>query len=229
MSDSIDYNELVPLSYRRRLNSQRNKRILEGKLDESGRIVQPFRYVIGLGEKHFKSFEHELLHLTELFPWTKRKHVRFIMSEVILNSQFSMLREVVRKVPEKKKVAGYFYLTIYVNNDFFAAGVEEFGDFFDYYGYLDGNFNFTKFDAEKENYYDSMTDDRDINLQDLSRDKLKLILTTDDMLQIPDESNRLALRIIENATDHDFYISSFFKDDKYMWKRINLRVENQTS
>jgi hypothetical protein len=116
-----------------------------------------------------------------------------------------------------------------VNNDFFAAGVEEFGDFFDYYGYLDGNFNFTKFDAEKENYYDSMTDDRDINLQDLSRDKLKLILTTDDMLQIPDESNRLALRIIENATDHDFYISSFFKDDKYMWKRINLRVENQTS
>jgi hypothetical protein len=140
-----------------------------------------------------------------------------------------MLPTICQKSARREEWAGYFYLTIYVNNDFFSAGVEEFGDFFDYYGYLNGNFNFTKFDAEKENYYDSMTDDRDINLQDLSRDKLKLILTTDDMLQIPDESNRLALRIIENATDHDFYISSFFKDDTYMWKRINLRVENQTS
>ena len=43
---------------------------------------------------------------------------------------------------------------------------------------------------------------------------------------IPDGSNKLALPIIENATNHDFFISSFYKENKYMWKRIYFRVEN---
>jgi hypothetical protein len=137
-----------------------------------------------------------------------------------------MLREVIKKVPEGKRVAGYFYLTIYVNNEFFSAGIEEFGDFFDYYGYISDQFNISTFNVEQQDYFDSVEDDHDVNLFDLSKDKLKLILTTDDRLAVPDGSNKLGLQIVEQATDHDFYISSFYKDGLYMWKRINLRFEN---
>lgn len=226
MRESPNYNTLIPLKFRKKLNSQQNKKILDEQLDETGRIIQPYRYVIGLGEKHFKSFERDINEITERFQWTKKKHVRFILNELILNSQFSMLREVIKKVPEGKRVAGYFYLTIYVNNEFFSAGIEEFGDFFDYYGYISDQFNISTFNVEQQDYFDSVEDDHDVNLFDLSKDKLKLILTTDDRLAVPDGSNKLGLQIVEQATDHDFYISSFYKDGLYMWKRINLRFEN---
>lgn len=229
MDEHNDYNTLIPEKYRLKLNSQHNKMILEGSVDESGRIVQPYRFVVGLGEKHFKSFEQEIKMISDRFPWTQKKHVRFILNELILNSQFSMLREVVKKVPEGKKVPGYFYLTIYVNNDFFAAGIEEFGDFFDYYGYLDEQFSFDAFEKEMSQYYDDTVDDHETSLFDLSKDKLKLILTSEGRLIVPDGSNKLGLQIIENATDHDFYISSFYKEKSYMWKRINLRFENDLS
>jgi len=226
MQDNVDYNVLIPEKFRTKLNSQHNKMVLEGNVDGNGRILQPYRFVVGLGEKHFKSFEHEIQIISDRFPWTKKKHVRFILNELILNSQFSMLREVIKKVPAGKKVPGYFYLTIYVNDDFFAAGIEEFGDFFDYYGYLEEQFSFDEFEEEMENYYDSTIDDHETSIFDLSKDKLKLILTADNRLIVPDGSNKLGLQIIENATDHDFYISSFYKGDRYMWKRINLRFEN---
>ena len=229
MEVKADYNSLIPEKYRLKLNSQHNKMVLEGNVDETGRILQPYRFVVGLGEKHFKSFEHEIKMISDRFPWAKKKHVRFILNELILNSQFSMLREVIKKVPAGKKVPGYFYLTIYVNNDFFAAGIEEFGDFFDYYGYLEEQFSFDEFEDEMANYYDKTVDDHETSLFDLSKDKLKLILTTDNRLIVPDGSNKLGLQIIENATDHDFYISSFYKVDRYMWKRINLRFENDLS
>ena len=39
---------------------------------------------------------------------------------------------------------------------------------------------------------------------------------------------RNMLNVIEKATDQDFYITSFYKKGKYMWKRIYFRVENDT-
>jgi len=218
-----DYNKIVPPAIRKRLNEQKNRIIMEGKTSESGVILEPWRFVIGLGEKHFRSFECEIEQICAPYPWTRKKHIRFIMHELILNSQFSMLREVVRHVPEKRKVAGYFHVTVFANKDFFSASIEEFGDFFDYYGYIN-RFSHEVYSPEM---YDEM-EENTITLNELADDNLKLVLCLDDRLIIPDGSNQIGLNVIENATDHDFYVTSFYKEKKYMWKRIYFRVENDT-
>ncbi|MBN1534670.1 MAG: hypothetical protein JXA20_18515 [Spirochaetes bacterium] len=226
MAKQVDYNKLVPFNYRRRMNQQRNILKLDGKYDSSNKILQPYRYVIGLGELHYKLFDREMLKLIDRFTWTKKKHVRFIINELILNSQFSMLREVVRKVPVKKKVPCYFYITIYINDDFISAGIEEFGDFFDYYNYIDKYHAYIDEEMTFEDYFDEREEEHVTSINDLSTNQLKLVLTTDHRLIVPDESNKIALNVIEHATDNDFYITSFFKDSRYMWKRINFRIEN---
>ncbi|HEY1406999.1 MAG TPA: hypothetical protein VF857_10355 [Spirochaetota bacterium] len=217
----MDYNELVPESVRRRLNAQQNKMKLEGLVNERGIIIQPYRYVVGLGEKHFRSFNKEIGRLCDRYPWTTKKHLRFIMHELLLNSQFAMLREVVRKIPEGKKVAGYFHVTIFICDHFFSASIEEFGDFFDYFGYI----SHFKEDHYLSNYYDEMRG-RTLTLDELSSDKVKLILDTKNQLRIGDSSNQIAMDVIEKATDSDFYVTSFFKNKQYMWKRIYFRIEN---
>lgn len=219
----MDYNEIVPEKLRTRLNQQQNKIKLEGDLAPDGSILQPYRYVVGLGERHFRSFQCEIERICEKFPWTKKKHVRFILHELILNSQFSMLREIVKNVPLKKKTAGYFHVTLFPCDDFFSASIEEFGDFFDYYGYVS---NFSS-DSYSETLYDEM-EENTVSLHELAENTLKLVLDSDNRLVVPDGSNQLGLNIIEKATDHDFYVTSFYKEKKYMWKRIYFRVENDT-
>ena len=217
----MDYNTILSEKARMRLNTQKNKIKLEAHYDEDGSIVQPYRYVVGLGKRHFFSFAKELDRVCSAYPWTKKKHIRFIMHELILNSQFSMLREIVRNVPEGRKTAGYFHVTIYPCAEFFSAGIEEFGDFFDYYGYLSK----VPVGLEDPSLYDEM-EESTVSLHDLAEDNLKLVLDENSQLSVPDGSNQIGLNIIEKATDHDFYVTSFFKNKKYMWKRIYFRVEN---
>jgi len=226
MIETVDYNAIVPLRLRRRLNRQKNIMKLEGKLDEEGNIVQPYRYTVGLGEKHFRAFENEVGRIMELFPWTRKKHIRFIMNELIINTQFSMIREVVKKVSRKMKVPAYFYVTVFVCDRFFSASIEEFGDFFDYYGYLDFLDNPNRYEIDDPALFDEVSDYHFKNINDLAEDKYKLILNRNDELVVPDESNKIGLSVIESATDHDFYVTSFYKEGRYMWKRIYFRVEN---
>jgi len=223
---NTDYNALIPIRYRKRLNRQNNILKLDTSYNGNDHIIQPYRYVIGLGEKHYRLFDHVIIRLTEVFPWTKKKHIRFIMNELILNSQFSMLREIIKKVPLKKKVPAYFYVTIYINKSFISAGIEEFGDFFDYYTYIDGFNSFIDENKTFEDYYDDKNEMTVKGLNDLADNKLKLVLTADNRLMVPDDSNKIGLNLIENATDNDFYIVSFYKNGKYMWKRIYFRIEN---
>jgi hypothetical protein len=217
----MEYNQILPLNLRMRLNKQKNKMKLEGKVDSRGVILQPYRYVIGLGERHFRSFMKEIDRICDIYPWTKKKHIRFIMHELVLNSQCSMLRECMRKVAANRKAAGYFHITIFICNGFFSASIEEFGDFFDYFGYI----SHLSEDHYLAEYYDEMQE-HTVSLDELARDKSKIVLDLDNELVVPDGSNKIGLDIIENATDHDFYITSFYKNNKYMWKRIYFRVEN---
>ncbi len=221
-----DFNDLVSLHHRKRLNSQEVKLKIGQKVKQHDTEVNIYRYVIGLGEKHFKEFDGRIVDIIKLYPWAKKKHLRFVINELILNTQFSMLREVVQKIQENKKVPGYFYLTLHINDDFASAGIEEFGDFFDYYSYLELHENFDLFHADQEAFYDESSELRVTGLDDLAHNSLKLVLTEDDRLKIPDQSNKVALYIVEHATNHDFYISSFFKNGIYMWKRIHFRIEN---
>lgn len=223
MSDSEDLNELVPLRYRKRLNNQPNKIRNSAKYNSDGTIYEPYIYVLGLGEKHFKVFDKEIQRITEVFPWTKKKYIRFIMNELIINTQFSMLRQIVHNVSGQKKSAGYFNVIIYICDDFYSASIEEFGDFFDYYKYLD---KLSDIDYENPENYDSI-DESVVKKDDLVSDShIKLILDHDNNLKLADGSNRIGLNVIEKATDQDFFITSFYKDGKYMWKRIYFRVEN---
>ena len=218
-----DLNELVPLRYRERLNTQPNKLRNRARYYPDGTILEPYIYVLGLGESHFKVFDKEIQRITEEFPWTKKKNIRFIMNELIINTQFSMLRQVVHNVNEKKKSAGYFNVIIYPCNDFFSASIEEFGDFFDYYQYID---KLSDIDYDNPEHYDSI-DEAVLTEEDLLSDShIKLVLDHDSNLKLADGSNRIGLNVIEKATDQDFYITSFYKNDKYMWKRISFRVEN---
>ncbi len=179
--------------------------------------------MIGLGEKHSRSFENEILRLCRMFPWLAKKHTRFILHELILNSQFSMMREIVKKIPQKSKVPGYINLTVHVNNDFFSASIEEFGDFFDYYNYIDDQ---NKDVTYREDLYDNISEEHLNSLDDLQDDNMKIMLSENDEIRVPDDSNKIGLYVIENATDHDFYITSFYKNGKYMWKRVYFRLEN---
>ena len=122
--DSEDLNELVPYKHRKRLNDQPNKIRNIAKYYPDGTIYEPYMYVLGLGERHFKNFDGEIQRITDKFPWTKKKFIRFIMNELIINTQFSMLRQVVHNVSEGKKSAGYFNVIIYPCNDFFSASIE---------------------------------------------------------------------------------------------------------
>jgi hypothetical protein len=212
-----DFNDIVPFEVRKRLNDQRNRIRVKGSYDANGRIVEPFIYVVGLGEKHFKSFDREIRGLIERFPWTRRKHIRLIMNELVINTQFSMLRQVVKNVEKGQKTPAYFYVVVYPSEQFFSASIQEFGDFFDYYGYLD--------DLEKLSY-DAVNEEVYSGAELVAGTKVKIILTRTNDLRIADESNQIALNIIEKATDQDFYVTSFFKDGMYMWKRIYFRVEN---
>lgn len=218
----IDYNDLIPEKYRIRLNSQKNRLKLDAKFDHNGRIIHPYVFVVGLGEKHYKQFNREMQRFSERFPWITKKHVRFIINECIINSQFSMLRELVERVPRGEPMAGYFFVVIYICDQFFSAGIEEFGDYFDYFGYLEETLIS---DSPKKNDYDSLKEEH-IGLSQLSRNHTKIILRENNRLVVPDGSNKIALRVIEKATDQDFYITSFFKDGLYMWKRIYFRIEN---
>lgn len=226
MIETVDYNTIVPLKYRRRLNAQKNIRKLEGRIDEEGNILQPYRYAIGLGERHFRSFEREMERIISLFPWTRKRYIRFIMNELIINSQFSMIREVVKRVPLGKKVSGYFYVTVFVCDRFFSSSIEEFGDFFDYYGYLEYRENLQRYEIDNPALFDEVSDEHFKSLNDLAEDKYKLILNRNDELIVPDESNKIGLNIIENATDNDFYVTSFYRKGVYMWKRIYFRIEH---
>lgn len=220
---SEDLNELVPEEYRKKLNEQPCKMRNEGKYYPDGRIKEPFIYVLGLGERHYKAFDKEIIRLTNRFPWTKKKHIRFIMNELVINTQFSMLRELVLKVKEGKQAAGYFNVVIYACADFFSAAIEEFGDFFDYYGYLD---SIGSIDYNDQKNFDSIDEAvvKDVDL--LAENHIKLILTNDNDIRLADGSNKIGLTVIERATDQDFYVTSFYKSGKYMWKRIYFRVEN---
>ncbi len=224
--EDTDYNKIVPLRYRMRLNAQKVRLKIGQKVTRQGTDVNIYRYVIGLGEKHFKEFDRRIIDIIKLFPWAKKKHLRFVINELILNTQFSMLREVVNRIQANKKISGYFYLTLHINDDFASVGIEEFGDFFDYYSYLELQDNFDLFHADQEAFYDESSELRVTGLNDLSRNSLKLILNEDHQLIIPDQSNKIALYIVEHATNHDFYISSFYKNGIYMWKRIHFRIEN---
>lgn len=220
MHEIINYNDLISLAYRERLNSQKNRLRLKGGESSDG-TVTPYIYVVGLGEKHFKAFDREIVRLLSTYPWTLKKHVRFIMNELIINTQFSMLREVVRKVPDFGKVPAYFNVVIHICENFFSASIEEYGDFFDYFGYLENELL-----SDKQIDYDDVVYDKVDDLNHLSGDKIKLILKKNNDLIVPDASNRIALNVIENATDHDFYVTSFYKENNYMWKRIYFRIEN---
>ena len=222
-ADSDDLNELVPYRYRKRLNDQPNKLRNSARYYPDGTISEPYMYVLGLGEKHFRSFDKEIQKITEEFPWTQEKFVRFIMNELIINTQFSMLRQIVNNVREQKKSAGYFNIIMYPCNDFFSASIEEFGDFFDYYRYLD---SLADIDYDNPVHYDAVNETV-INEEELISDRqIKLILDYESNLKLADTSNRIGLNVIEKATDQDFYITSFYKNGKYMWKRIYFRVEN---
>jgi hypothetical protein len=220
-----DLNELVPYRYRKRLNDQPNKLRNSARYYPDGTIFEPYIYVLGLGEKHFKVFDREIQRITEHFPWTKKKFIRFIMNELIINTQFSMLRQIIHNVSGNKKSAGYFNVIIYPCKDFFSASIEEFGDFFDYYKYLD---NLAEIDYNDPDHYDSV-DESIMKEEDILADsQIKLVLDHDDNLKMADGSNRIGLNVIEKATDQDFYITSFYKNGKYMWKRIYFRIENDT-
>ncbi|HOP62655.1 MAG TPA: hypothetical protein PK358_05780 [Spirochaetota bacterium] len=220
---SEDLNELVPYDYRQRLNSQPVKLRNSARYYPDGTIFEPYIFVVGLGERHFKIFDREIQKITEQFPWTQKKFVRFIMNELIINTQFSMLRQIVHNTSENKKSAGYFNVIIYPCDKFFTASIEEFGDFFDYYQYLN---KLSDFDYSNPEHYDSI-DESVLTKQDiLSDNQVKLILDHDSNLMLADSSNRIGLNVIEKATDQDFYITSFYKNGKYMWKRIYFRIEN---
>mgnify|MGYP001185074555 CR=1 FL=1 len=228
-SDSQDYtddlNELVPYRYRKRLNDQPNKLRNSARYYPDGTIFEPYIYVLGLGESHFKVFDKEIQRITEHFPWTKKKFIRFIMNELIINTQFSMLRQIIHNVSGHKKSAGYFNVIIYPCNDFFSASIEEFGDFFDYYKYLD---NLSDIDYTDPEHYDAVDESVLTEKDILSDSQIKLVLDYDSNLKMADGSNRIGLNVIEKATDQDFYITSFYKNGKYMWKRIYFRIENDT-
>lgn len=222
--DDTDYiNELVPYKYRKRLNDQPNKLRNSAKYYPDGTIFEPYIYVLGLGERHYKVFDKEIQRITEEFPWTQKKFIRFIMNELISNTQFSMIRQIVHNVSENKKSAGYFNVIIYPCEKFFSAAIEEFGDFFDYYKYLEKH---SDIDYNNPEHYDSIDETVLTDKDFLNDNQVKLILDHDSNLKLADSSNRIGLNVIEKATDQDFYITSFYKNGKYMWKRIYFRIEN---
>lgn len=220
---SDNLNEMIPSKFRERINSQpcKIRNIASYYPDQT--IKEPYIYVLGLGEKHYKIFDKEIQRICSLFPWTKKKVIRFIMNELISNTQFSMLRQVVQNISKNKKSAGYFNVIVYPCKDFFSASIEEFGDFFDYYGYID---KIKGFDYTNPEHYDSITESVIKKEELLAANHVKLFMDHDNNLRLADGSNRLGLNVIEKATDEDFYITSFYKNGKYMWKRIYFRVEN---
>lgn len=221
--DIDEINNIVPYRYRKRLNDQPNKLRNSAKYYPDGTIYEPYIYVLGLGENHFKAFDKEIQRITDHFPWTRKKSIRFIMNELIMNTQISMLRQIVQNVQEQKKSAGYFNVIIYPCNDFFTASIEEFGDFFDYYHYID---SLADIDYNNPENYDSI-DELILKKEDLiNSSDLQLVLDHDSRLLQTDVASRIGLNVIEKATDQDFYITSFYKNGKYMWKRIYFRVEN---
>jgi len=222
-----DYNQIIPLEYRKKLNKQKNQEQLRDSIEKNGTKINIYRYVIGLGVKHLKEFNEVINQLCIEYSWIKKKHIRFIINELIVNTQFSMLREVVGKSQDEQKVPAYFYLSIMINDEFISAGIDEFGDFFDYNTYYEKYSDslaqlYTNKDPEMMMDEEQITD-----LNGTSENKLKLMLTPEDELIVPDASNKIALHVIENATDHDFFISTFHKNGKYMWKRIYFRIENE--
>ncbi len=218
-----DLNELVPLRFRERLNRQPNKLRNSARYYPDGTIFEPYIYVVGLGEKHFKIFDREIQRITDEFPWMQKKFIRFIMNELISNTQFSMLRQIVQNVNENRKSAGYFNVIIYPCGNFFSAAIEEFGDFFDYFDYYDRH---SGIDYTNPEHYDSI-DESVMKKEDLLTDnQIKLILDYESNIRLADSSNRIGLNVIEKATDQDFFITSFYKSGKYMWKRIYFRIEN---
>lgn len=221
--ESEDLNELVPLRHRKRLNDQPVKMRNNAKYYPDGTIFEPYIYVVGLGERHFRIFDKEIQKITDEFPWMQKKFIRFIMNELISNTQFSMLRQIIQNVDVSKKSAGYFNVIIYPCGQFFSAAIEEFGDFFDYFQYLD---KLSDLDYNNPEHYDSV-DESVLTERDLLNDnQIKLIIDHDCNLKLADSSNRIGLNVIEKATDQDFYITSFYKNGKYMWKRIYFRIEN---
>jgi hypothetical protein len=218
-----DYNEIVPLSLRVRLNEQPVKMRLEAQYDGNGKIIQPNIYVVGLGEKHFRNFDREIVRICDLFPWMKKRSIRFVLNELIVNTQFSMLRQIVKSVNDNRRAAGYFNVVLYPCGEFFSASIEEFGDFFDYYGYLE---SLEEIRYDDPDMYDDKSEMIVNGIAGLSEDKMKLVLTAKNDLVVAESSNKIALSIIEKATDQDFYVTSFYKNGVYMWKRLYFRVEN---
>jgi hypothetical protein len=130
------------------------------------------------------------------------------MNELISNTQFSMIRQIVHNVSENKKSAGYFNVIIYPCEKFFSAAIEEFGDFFDYYKYLEKH---SDIDYNNPEHYDSIDETVLTDKDFLNDNQVKLILDHDSNLKLADSSNRIGLNVIEKATDQDFYITSFYK------------------
>ena len=226
MPEKINFNKLVPLKKRKALNSFVNSIELEQEIDEMGIIIQPYRFLVGLGERHFRRFDSEIVNIEKLYPWTRKKHARFIMNELISNTQFSMLRQIITNLD--REIPDHFTVTIHVNNSFYIVTIEEYGDFFDYYGYLENKGE----SVFERNEYEEMPDEKSreeiTSLKDLSEQKFKIILNEKNRLVIPDDSNKLGLEVIENITDHDFYVSSYYRDGEYAWKSIYFRLENDT-
>ena len=111
-------------------------------IEKNGIAVDVFRYTIGLGEVHFKNFMSEFEKYISDYPWIKRKNVKFIMSELLINTQFAMLREFLERVKTDDKFPAFFYLTFFINDEFFSAGIDEYGDYFNYNDYFDKSENF---------------------------------------------------------------------------------------
>jgi|GEM_PF-552967 len=222
-----ELNILISEKQRKKINSQKNRRKLNLKIDENGKVIQPYIYTIGLGEKHFKNFNHELEHIIKEFPWLEDKHFRFVMDELVLNSQCSMLRTIINQLPKGIKSAGYFFIKIFLCENFVAASIEEFGDYFDYYKFIENSRSIQDIPLS-EPRHDQKKEIRTQNIAELNQnsDKQKVVLLKDDTLYIPDGSNKIGLDIVEQATDFDFYITSFFNKGKYTWKRIYFRIEN---
>lgn len=222
METAQDYNLLINPKIRKKLNKQRTRLKLSQTTDTNGKINLPYTYAVGLGERHFKSFDREIKRIEKEHPWLTKHYFRFIMNELIINTQFSMLREVVEKAPIGKKVPAYFYVRLYINEEFVAVNIEEFGDYFDYYAYIEKLNDKNREPAILDEQKEVVTDNPGL----INEEKVKLVLRENDSIELWDQSNQIGLAVIEKATDHDFYITSFYKDNRYMWKRVYFRLEN---
>jgi hypothetical protein len=236
-----DYNLLVPLKnrialkHRERINAQKNILKLKMEYDGQGDIKQPCLYVVGLGEKHAKQFSDEIISLCNNYPWTKDRYVPYLIYRHIKNSQQAMLKDAVNNIVLKKKFPAFFYVVININHKIFSLIIEEFGENFTSYDRLIKNYannSNNGFPGDELGLYDEKTETKSTGFGGDSNIKTKLILTEDDRLviidSINDYINKTYLRVPDKDVLNEYFIYSLYKKNKYLWKRIFFRFENDT-